>query len=127
MAKSDFLELGVLNAALVDNVFPTITARYVALYSTDPTDANTGTELTGNGYARQVATFDAAAAGSTSNNNTLTFTASGGNWTTASHFGILDALTTGNLLYHAQLDAPRQANDGDSIVFDPGNIVATEA
>ena len=102
----------------------------VALYSTDPTDADTGTELTGNGYARQTVTMGAASGANptaSTSTSTVTFTASGGNWATATHFGLRDALTTGNLLYHASLDAPVQINDGSSIVFDPGQITATES
>lgn len=129
MAKSDYLEKQVLDAVLEGTAMAAFGTRYLALFSTDPTDADSGTELVGNGYARQVATFPLATSGvgNTSNTNTMTFTASGGNWTTASHFGIMDAISGGNLLYHSSLDSPRQANDGDSIVFDPGNLVVTES
>ncbi len=129
MAKSDYAEKAVLDHFLTNTAATSPTTVYLALYQTDPTDANSGTELTGNGYARQVVTFAAATSGvgSTSNTNTVTFTAAGGNWPTATHFGVLDALTVGNLLYHSNLDTARQANDGDSIVFDPGNVTVTEA
>ena len=51
---------------------------YVALFTTDPTDAGSGTEVSGNGYARQSATFSSASGGSTSNSSAIEFTASGG-------------------------------------------------
>ena len=129
MAKSDYLEKAVLDHFLGVAATTAVAQAYVALYSTDPTDADSGTELTGNGYTRQTVSFSAATlgAGTTSNTNTVTFTANGGNWVNATHFGIRDASTAGNLLYHNALDTPRQANDGDSIVFDPGTLQGSEA
>ena len=129
MAKSDYLEAQVLDAALGTDTFPSIPQAYMALYSTNPTDADTGTELSGNGYARQTIDFSAAAvgAGSTSNSSQVTFTATGGNWVNATHFGIRDAATLGNLLYHAPLDNARQLNDGETLIFDPGSVTGSES
>lgn len=129
MAKSDYLEAQVLDAALGTDTFPAVTQAYLALYSTNPTDADTGTELTGNGYERKEINFAAATvgAGTTSNTNTVTFTASGGNWANATHFGIRDALTGGNLLYHSNLDTARQINDGEQLIFDPGSVQGSES
>lgn len=129
MAKSDYLEKAVLDHFLGVASTSSPASVYLALYSTNPTDADTGTELTGNGYARQVITFAAAAsgAGTTSNTNTVTFTASGGNWANATHFGIRDASTLGNLLYHSALDNARQINDGETLIFDPGSVQGSEA
>lgn len=103
---SNYLENEILDHALGTGSFTSPSNVYLALYSEDPADDNSGTELTAQpGYARQAITFDAASGGSASNSSAETFTSSSGNWTTATHFGILDALTTGNLLFRGALSA----------------------
>jgi hypothetical protein len=105
------------------------TVWYVALYTAAPSDSGGGTEVSGNGYARQSVTFNAATsvAGTTDNSNAVTFTASGGNWGTITHIGIFDALTTGNLLWHGSMTASKTIADGDTLEFAIGNIDLTLA
>jgi hypothetical protein len=95
---------------------------YAALYSVAPTANTAGTELTGNGYARQLTTFTAPSAGSASSNVTVTFgAASGNNWPTVVAVGIVDASTSGNLMYFNTISG-RNVKIGDSVVFDSGKI-----
>jgi len=56
-AMSNYLENALVNAVLRNTAYTSPTTVYVGLYTSDPTDANTGTEVAGNGYARQAATF----------------------------------------------------------------------
>lgn len=121
-ALSNYLEDELLDHSLGTSSYVSPATVYVALYTTDPTDADTGAEVSGNGYARQVATFSAASGGATSNTNEITFTASGGDWGTITHIGIRDALTAGNLLYHGALTAARTVNDGETARFAIGDI-----
>ena len=76
------------------------TAWFVALFTTATDDAAGGTEVTGNGYARQAVAFDAASSpgGTTQNSGAVSFTASGGNWGSITHMAIYDASTAGNRL-----------------------------
>ena len=48
-------------------------APYLALYSVAPGNTGGGTELTGNGYAREPITFGADTGGVTNNTNTITY------------------------------------------------------
>lgn len=132
MSKSDFLENKVLDHVLGGGDYTRPATVYVALYSTDPTDANSGTELSGSGYARVAVTNDAtnwpaAVAGSKSNANAIEFPTATADWTQASHFGILDASTAGNLLYSGALTTAKTVLNGDVARFAAGSLTISES
>ena len=127
MAKSNYLELKMLDHALGTSAFTMPSNVYVALFTSDPTDAGSGTEVSGNGYARQSATFSSASGGSTSNSSAIEFTASGGAFGTCTHFGIFDALTSGNLLYHGALTASKTIADTDTLKISATGLTVTES
>lgn len=114
---TDYTEALLLDYLMTNSAVTRPTAWYAALYSVAPNDAGGGTELSGFGYARQV--FNAStlltATGEIGNSNLLTFTASGGDWSTAVAIGIFDALTGGNLLCWTPFATPITALDGDSV------------
>lgn len=124
-AFSNFLENELLDHTLAVAAYTAPGTVYLALYTSDPGDDNSGTEVSGGGYARQVISFNAASAGSASSSTEETFTASGGNWGNITHIGILDASTAGNLLYHGALSSSKTVNDGDSLVFSSGDVTIT--
>lgn len=129
---SDYVENQILNCYLNQTNITAPTNIYVGLHTADPTDAGSGAEVSGNGYARVEITdkFDTASGtgGSVSSNANITgFTASGGNWGTVSHIGIYDASTSGNLLFHTALDSSATVNDGDSFQISAGNLTVTVA
>lgn len=123
-SMTDYLESALINAVLRNTSYTSPTTVYVSLHSTATTDAGGGTELSGNGYARQSCAFDAPGAtdGTTQNTSAVTFSASGGAWSTATHFAIWDAVSSGNMLFHAALDASRTAGDGDDLTFAAGAL-----
>lgn len=124
---SNYPENKIVDHTLGTTTYTKPTSVYIALYTSSPTDADSGTEVSGSGYARQVATWSAGSGGAASNAGALTFTASGGAFGTITHIGIRDALTTGNLLYWGALTASRTISDGESLVFDIGAITVTIA
>ena len=128
MAKSNYLENKVIDHFLGTSSTSAPSNVYMGLFTSNPTDANSGTELTigSNGYTRQVITFNAASSGSATNSSAETFTASGGNWGTITHFGIFDASSSGNLLYHGALTDDKVIEDGDSLVVAGSAITITE-
>mgnify|MGYP001457420405 FL=1 len=126
MAKSNYLENKVIDHFLGTSSTSAPSNVYMGLFTSNPTDANSGTEVSGNGYSRQVITFNAASSGSATNSSAETFTASGGNWGTITHFGIFDASTSGNLLYHGALTDDKVIEDGDSLVVAASAITITE-
>jgi hypothetical protein len=122
MPMTNYLANQLANATLRNTSYTSPANVYAALYSVAPTANTAGTELTGNGYSRQLTTFSAPAAGSASSNVTVTFgAASGNNWPTVVAVGIVDASTSGNLMYFNTISG-RNVKIGDSVVFDSGKI-----
>jgi len=139
-AMSDFLEnklidwlmraqaIGITGATAAAGTGPA--TLYVALFTTNPTDAAGGTEATGGSYARVAVTSSLAnwagtqsagsttastgTSGTTSNNNAITFPAPTANWGTITGVGIYDASTAGNLLIWGALSASKTVNNGDA-------------
>jgi hypothetical protein len=128
-ALSDYSEKLILDYLMTTGSATRPTAWYVALYTAAPSDSGGGTEVSGNGYAREAVTFDAASTpgGTTSNSGVVSFTAAGGSWGTVTHLGIFDADTGGNLLWHGGLTASKTVGDGDTLEFAIGNIDLTVA
>ena len=128
-ALSDYSEKLLLDWMMTNGAATRPTSWFVALFTAPPSDSGGGTEVAGNGYARQAVTFAAAASpgGTTNNTGAVSFTAAGGAWGTVTHVGIFDAVTTGNMLWHGPLAAPRTVNDGDTLTFTIGAINLTLA
>jgi len=126
---TDYLEGKLIDHVLRATGYTSPTTIYMSLHSSTTTDAGGGTELSGLGYARQSVAFSASGAtdGATSNSAEIRYTASGGTWSTVTHFALYDALTSGNMLIHGALTASKTPNDGDSIVFAIGDLDITVA
>jgi len=124
---SNFLENSLINATLRNTAYTSPTTVYVALYTSDPTDADTGTECSGTSYARQSVTFSSPSNGATSNSAAVEFPQAGGSWGTITHIGIRDASTAGNLLYHTALDASKTIATGDVFRIASGSLSVTLA
>lgn len=122
---SDYAENKLLDHILGTASYTSPTNIYLSLYTSDPGDDDSGTEIAGSGYSRQLITFNAAASGSASLATEVTFTASGGTWGTVSHMGIHDASTGGNLLWHGPLTNSKTIEDGDSLTWAVGSLTCT--
>lgn len=127
-AMSDYLEDAFLDHFLGTSSTSSPTNVYVALHTADPTDAGTGTEVSGNGYARQTISFDASSSGTASNSSAIEFpAASGGDFGTITHIGLWDASTGGNLLFHSALTTSKTIADGDIFKIAASGIDITAA
>ena len=124
---SNYLENALINATLRNTAYTSPTTVYLALYTTDPTDADTGTEVSGNGYARQSITFGAPSNGVSSNTAAIEFPQATGSWGTVAYIGIRDASSAGNLLYHTALDASKTIATGDVFRVAIGSLSVTLA
>lgn len=128
MGKSNYLRQKVIDHVLRNTSLTSPTTVYAALYTTNPTAADTGTEVSGGGYARVAMTFSApTAGGATDNSGVVTFPTATANWGTVTHFGIRDALTGGNLLYFAALTNPRTILNGDTPKFNAQELDISES
>lgn len=130
MSFSNFLELELLDHVFGAAAYTAPATVYVSLHTADPTDAGSGAEVSGGSYARAAVTNDAtnwpaAASGSKSNGAVIQFATPTGSWGTITHFGIWDALTTGNLLAHGALDTSKAPSTGVDVEFGVGDLTIT--
>jgi hypothetical protein len=124
---SNYLENALINGTLRATTFTAPAAVYISLHTADPTDAGTGTEVSGGSYIRQSATFAAPSNGASASNADVTFPQATGNWGTIGWIGIWDAQTTGNMLYHTALDASKAIDTGDIFKIASGSLTVTLA
>ena len=124
---SNFLENALINATLRNTTYTSVATVYVSLWTSDPTDAGSGTEVSGGSYARTAVTFGAPSGGVTTNNADVTFPTATGSWGTVGWIGINDASTSGNLLYHTALDTAKAIDSGDIFKIASGNLSVTLA
>ncbi len=127
---SDYLENKLVDHIFRAQSFSAPATLYVALFTAAPSDSGGGTEVSGGSYARVSVTSALAnwagtqsagsttassgTGGATSNNGAITFPSPTANWGTVTHFGIFDAASSGNLLFHGALTASKTINSGDA-------------
>jgi hypothetical protein len=129
---SDYLEVALLNATLNGVTLTSVNNPYISLWTSDPTDAGSGTEVSASGtaYARVASSFATASgtSGSVATDADATWAAAtGGGFGTVGWIGLHDALTGGNLLYHTALDAAKTIDAGDVFKITTGNLTVTLA
>jgi hypothetical protein len=119
---SNFLENALINATLRATTYTSPATVYVSLWTSDPTDAGSGTEVSGGSYARTAVTFGAPSNGTSLNSADVTFPTATASWGTVGWIGINDAATSGNLLYHTALDLAKTIDSGDIFKIATGNL-----
>ena len=122
---SNYLENALINVTLRGTAYTAPAAIYVALFTTDPTDAGTGTQVSGGSYARTAVTFAAPSNGVSLSNADCTFPQATASWGTVGWIGLYDASTAGNLLYHTPLDASKTIDTGDIFKIASGSLSVT--
>jgi hypothetical protein len=124
MSFSNYLETELLDHVFAGNAYTSPTTVYVGLFTSNPDEDGSGTEVSGGSYARQAGTFSV-----TGNTATTTaaieFPTATGTWGTVTHIGIYDALTSGNLLAYAALTTSKSIASGDVFRIPTGDIDIT--
>ena len=126
-AMSDYLENAFLShfCSVSSTTMPA--AVYLGLSTASMNDDDSGTELSGSGYARQAITFAAAASASISSNAAAEFPAATGSWGSDSHWAIYDAATAGNQLFHGSFATAKTIATGDILKVASGDLTITAA
>ena len=124
---SNYLENALINGTLRATTFTAPAAVYVSLHTADPTDAGTGTEVSGGSYARQAATFGAPSNGASTTTADITYPQATASYGTVGWIGIWDAVSTGNLLYHSPLNTSKTIDTGDIFKITSGSLTVTLA
>ena len=131
-AFSNFLENALLNATLRNVTYSPASSGivFISLYTTDPADDDSGTEVAASGYDRfevsaGLGGFTTASGGSCRNAEAWEFLTATTAWGSISHFGIHDATTAGNLLYHGVLTTTKVVGTDDIVRF-PVNTLSVK-
>mgnify|MGYP003665618807 CR=1 FL=1 len=126
MSLTNAFETSTLKYLLNTDSVTRPTAWYIGLFTSDPTDTGiAGTEVSGNAYVRAAATFSVT--GNTASNTAgIEFpAAAGGDWGTVGWIGIIDALTSGNMIIHSSLVTAKIIADGDVFRIPTGDLDVT--
>lgn len=119
---SDYLENALINHVFRNAPMTAPATVYVGLFKTDPSDAATGTEVTGGAYARQPVTFAVPSGGSTNNSAQVTFPVATAVWGLVTHAAIYDSVSGGNMLVFGPLSVNKQIDNGDQFIFKAANL-----
>ena len=122
---SNYLENALINAVLRATTYTSPATVYVSLWTSDPTDAGSGNEVSGGSYARTSVTFASPSNGVTSNNADVSFPQATASWGTVGWIGLNDASTSGNLLFHTPLDTSKTIDSGDIFKIASGSLTVT--
>ena len=145
-AASNYLENEILDHILGEGArdFTSPATLFIALFSGTTSDVlaaleagtNAATagnwgyyEITGNAYARTAINFNAASGGSSTNSGNVTFPTATGNYdntatsgSTVTCIAVVDASTSGNVLFYGQLDNPKEILNGDTFQISDTNL-----
>lgn len=126
MSFTNTYENHVMNYVFTSTSVTRPTAWYIGLFTTDPTDTGAaGTEVSGFGYARTAVTFSVT--GDTATNSAAVEfpAATGGNWGTITHIGVMTASSAGDMIVHSALTTAKAINDGDVFRIPTGDLDIT--
>lgn len=136
---SDYLQNTIINHVIRNTITSAGSSTWLALYTSNPTRADTGTEVTsGSGYARafikqQVGTDppwvlsgDGAGGTLAYNSYRIDFPTPTGDWGTITHWGLRDASVGGNLYYYGELTTGSGLiHSGNDVIIFPGRLELT--
>ena len=123
-AFSNYLENKILLHVLSNTAYTSPATVYLGLHTADPTDAGTGTEVSGGSYARQ--SFASTISGNAaSNTSAIEFPTATATWGTVGWVAVWDNLTGGNLLFHGALTASKTIASGDVFRVPAGDLDIT--
>ena len=124
MSFSNYLETELLDHVFAGNAYTAPSTIYVGLFTSNPAEDGSGTEVSGGSYARESASFTVS--GNTATTSAaIEFTTATANWGTISHIGIYDASSSGNLLAYAALSSSKTIESGDVFRIPAGDIDIT--
>lgn len=112
MSLSNTFETHTLNYLFTSTSVTRPTAWYVALFTSNPDEDASGTEVSGGAYARQSVTFSVS--GNTATNTAaIEFPTATASYGTVTHVGVFDASSAGNLIAYAALTTSKAIDTGD--------------
>tara|TARA_R110000868_G_scaffold130300_4_gene339947 strand:+ start:8968 stop:9360 length:393 start_codon:yes stop_codon:yes gene_type:complete len=128
-AASDYLELKLLDHVLGNTTFSQPASRYLGLFtaSTGLETNSPSAEVSGGSYVRKAVSFAAASSGSSATSATVTFDTATANWGTITHVAVMDASTSGNVLFWGAVTTSKVIESGDTFQVSSGNLTISLA
>jgi len=126
MSFSNTFETHVLNYVFTATSVTRPTAWYIALFTSNPAEDASGTEVStsGTAYARQTVAFSVSGNLAT-NSAAVEFPTATASFGTVTHIGIFDASTSGNLIAYSALSASKAISTGDVFRVPAGDLDIT--
>ncbi len=121
MSFSNYLENKVLLHVFGATAYTAPSTLYVALFTSDPGETGSGTEVSGGSYARQTIAFTVTG-NQASNTSAVEFPTATGSWGTITYAAVYDALSSGNLLAYGALTTPKTIASGDVLRIPAGDF-----
>ncbi len=114
MSLSNTFETRVLTWLLTGDAVTRPSSFYVALFTSNPDEDASGTEVStsGTAYARQSVSFTVSG-NTASNSAAIEFPTATASYGTVTHIGVFDASTAGNLIAYAALSTSKAIDTGD--------------
>ena len=128
MGFSRYAQNRILTATFHGSTYQ-INSAYVALFTTVPSDLTSGTEVSGNGYARVGAPISSywnpASGGVVVNSLAVSFPQATAAWGNIYGWGVFNASGVADRVFQGSLQAPVTINSGDQFSFTAGDMMFT--
>ena len=137
-AASNYLENALLDHTLGEGArtFTSPATLYLALFTNTGTGTSANLEAgtltdeissSGTAYDRKAVNFSAAINGTAATDGTVTWTTATANWGTVTHVAVMDAATTGNVLFYGNLTSNKVIETGDTFQISSTNLTVSLA
>jgi len=126
VSLSNTFETNVLTWMFTADAVTRPTAWYLALFTSNPDEDASGTEVStsGTAYARQSVSFTVSG-NTASNSAAVEFPTATASYGTVTHVGVYDASTAGNLIAYAALTTSKAIDTGDVLRVPSGDLDVT--
>ena len=126
MSFSNFLETEILDHVFGAAAYTAPGTMYLALFTSNPDEDASGTEVStsGTAYARQSVAFTVSG-NTASNTGAVEYPTATDDFGTVTHVGVMDALTSGNLMAYAALTSSKTIATGDVFRVPAGDLDIT--
>lgn len=121
MSFSNYLENKVLLHVFGATAYTAPATLYVGLFTSDPGEGGTGTEVSGGSYARQTIAFTVTT-NQASNTAAVEFPTATASWGTVTYAAIYDAVSGGNLMAYGALTTSKTIASGDVLRIPAGDF-----
>ena len=124
MSFSNTYETNVLTWTFTTGAVTRPTAWYIGLFTSDPGEAQGGTEVSGGSYVREAVTFTVS--GDTATNSAaIEWPVATASWGTITHIAVYDASTSGTQIAYAALTSSKTISTGDVLRIPAGDLDIT--